>query len=246
MNIPHAKYAADATMNDIARRLKLATWQNPLDPGEEAICERLRTDPDAARHLLTLQKDYKTWAIRMYLGGFQRTFGFTTDFYQGARFSDMIRVHFAKYKLRDAREPDTLDLNISIDRVRVDMMNEPEVVAIIHALEHHLRSIGAIMDPAEREAKRQEEIKTSRQKPTLRQALSDTGDINRKHFIEIEAKLEAMAKQIERVNSFIESLLVAARNPAPAFSPPPSPSPSPYTGDAPPWTPQITCNGVGV
>src|ERR1035437_9805603 len=144
--------AADPVMNQIAKRLLTVEWQFPLSADEENACLELERSQVAPRRLINLLRDYKTWVIRMYIAGAQRTFGYYSNeksgnLFPAFRYADMIRMHFWPYKRRDAYEPADGDLNISAERAKLDLVHETEVVQIIKDCEAHLQSTGAILSP---------------------------------------------------------------------------------------------------
>lgn len=103
---------------------------------------------------MNLMADYKTWAVRMYLGGGQRLLGYTKEQipYGALRFADMARQYFWKYRVRNATEPNEGDLNLSLDRVQQDMAHETHAVAMLKEIEDHLISVGALLSPEQKQA----------------------------------------------------------------------------------------------
>jgi hypothetical protein len=201
------KYAADPTLNTIARRLLTAKWEHPLDEGELAICEAKAEDSELPRHMVTMLRDYKTWVIRAYLAGTQRTFGFVKNEgpaikgvpWQALRYADMVRMYFWKYKRRDAVEPNQFMLNISVERAKSDLQWEHEVVQIIKDIEQHLKSIGAILPPDQMETALQAKIRQQRARPTAQSVMHDIGGV-------FQMRMDALEKQITGLASTVNGL----------------------------------------
>jgi hypothetical protein len=208
-------------LNIIARRLKTISWQFELGEDEKRVCHELQSNPQAARKLVTLMRDYKTWMVRAYLGGGQRTFGYYSDANLEPlfRYADMVRMYFWKYKRRDAFEPGTADLNISAEQAKFDLEHETEAIQLVKDVEAHLFSIGAIMRPEEREKLLQGEVRNRRARPTLSTTLMDVNSVLQTKLEAVQGVLTAMQGQLKavqdsqaRVNTFMESLLKVAQH----------------------------------
>jgi hypothetical protein len=149
----HTRNAVDPVLNLIARRLLDAKWQTELDEGEKNECHSLNTSPTAPRRLIAPALDYKTWLVRIYLGGAQRIVGMVRgpDLTPAYRYADMLKMFFWKYRQRGAHEPGAVELNLSPERAKQDLEHEPEVGAILRDIEAHLLAIGALPTPADRQ-----------------------------------------------------------------------------------------------
>jgi hypothetical protein len=194
---------ADPVMNQIAKRLKDVQWQFALTTDEENNCLELEKNPNLPKHLITLMRDYKTWVIRMYLAGAQRTFGFYSNaksltLFPAFRYADMIRMYFWSYKHRDAFEPGDSDLNISAERAKLDLVHETEVVQIIKDIEAHLLSIGAIINPTEIEQRLKEKNKGRWARPTLKGTLADYAEAHRLALGRLETEMKAGFARLEQ------------------------------------------------
>src|ERR1035437_9044186 len=92
----HARHAVDPELNLIAKRLGSLTWHTDLDEDEKQGCADTQRNPDAPKRLVSPMPDYQTWAVRMYIGGAQRTLGLlkAIDLSPVFRFADMVKMHF--------------------------------------------------------------------------------------------------------------------------------------------------------
>ena len=93
---------------------------------------------------VTLMRDGKTFAVKLYIGGVQRIIGYTENLTNACRFADMARWHFAYYRTRDRRLPVDSDLNFEVQQVKNDMQAEEAAVALLREIETYLLSIDKI------------------------------------------------------------------------------------------------------
>jgi len=227
------KYVADPILNTIAHRTESALWVHQLDEGELELCAAKAEDRELPRHMVSMLRDYKTWVVRAYLAGTQRTFGFFRTGgpsiqgvpWQALRYADMIRMYFWKYKRRDAVEPNDFMLNISPQRAKSDLMCETNMVQIIKDIEQHLKDTGAILSPEEMERQTQAKIRQQRARPTAQSVIQDLGGVfqmrcdkleemakeHGKDISELKALIKLQSDSLARVSSFVESLLTVAR-----------------------------------
>ena len=245
--------AADPVLNQIAKRTRDLEWIHPLEEGELAICSRLHSDPNANHRLVTILRDYKTWVVRTYLAGAQRTFGFFKADRQGGlssayRYADMVKMYFWPYKLRDAYEPGDHDLNISASRAKSDLIHETNAIQIIKDIEQHFKDIGVILTPQDKETQLQARIRQQRAKATVKSMLGDLTNVFQmrcdkwdEQMAEVTAELKRQGEVIERVNSFLAALYAAAQRPQVVDVGPGDYRPS-YTGDPLPPQPHVTCS----
>lgn len=99
-------------------------------------------------------------AVQFYLGGAQRTIGYTDNANDAARFADMARVRFHQYRSRGSTIPLTdQDMNLDLNQVRVDIEEVPEAVALLDDIEHLLLQAGLIKSNATRMAECQEHFR---------------------------------------------------------------------------------------
>ena len=141
--------AKDPGLNELAASLREVVWINPLTAEELLDCQRLaqfnlnEAPIQLARKLVHPLPGCDNWALRICLGGAQRTLGVMSirgtksnpEPFEGLsvlfRFADMAQQYFWKYKLRGAQPPGDRDLNLGRSRLEADMVNE------IHALALH-------------------------------------------------------------------------------------------------------------
>jgi hypothetical protein len=238
-----SRTVADPVMNQIAKGLMTVQWQFDLPADEENVCLELEGNPELPKRLITLMRDYKTWAIRMYLAGAQRTFGFYSNaksgnLYPAFRFADMIRMYFWSYKHRDAFEPGDSDLNISAERAKLDLVHETEVVKIIKALEAHLISTGAIVTPVEIERNLQERNRGRWSRPTLKGLVASASESQRQALAEVNKTLASVVGQLSRIEQAIKNQSGCLHIPAPTIFLPPATLAPPLP---PPGYTQVTC-----
>lgn len=170
----HGRFAADPELNVLAKRLEDVIWENPLSEDELLMVQRNLTDPEAPRRHVTMLPDFRTWAVRLYLGGAQRTIGYVRkDPATALRFADMAMFYFWKYRIRGAAEPTNMALNFSVERAQRDMDNEPEALYLLQEVEKYLLSIGALKDSVTR----QKEIGEKHEQRRLSRTVSGTLEV---------------------------------------------------------------------
>ncbi len=211
------RHAVDPTLNQIAWRLNTVRWATPLDADEESLAHSVNTDMAAPRRLLAMMPDYKTWAIRMYLGGAQRILGFFKgpDIANGLRFADMVKVYFWKYRHRGPHEPADHELNYSVERAKADLTDELEAIQLIHDIEAHLQEIGALLTPQQAEQLRNEQ-KASR--PLRRTVSNLMVEMNEHWMLRVqgfEQQITKLTAEVARVNTLLEKALTVAQSPLP-------------------------------
>ena len=209
------RHLGDPTINMLARRLGSVVWKTELDEGELEACFSIETDPGTPRRLITLMRDYKTFCVRAYLAGAQRTFGYfkptdKTGLAPAIRYADMVRMYFWKYKTREAFEPDDGQLNISAERAKSDLLFEPEALQLLKDFEAHFIKIGAIVAPEERERMLQQQLARGRAKATITSMVADTGEVLQTAILRMEGNLELQTKEIARLISMVAGLHPAA------------------------------------
>lgn len=235
--------AADPVMNQIAKQLIDVQWQFDLTTDEQNACLELEHNQMAPRRLINLLRDYKTWVIRMYIAGAQRTFGYysqeeTGNLYPAFRYADMIKMYFWHYKRRDAYEPADGDLNISAERAKNDLIHEIEVVQIIKACEAHLQSTGAILSPKALEQQLQEKVARQRVGPTLKGSLTDMAEVHRLALAKVNTALAGITERFDRLERLIQKPNGCLNTPAPTTFLPPATLAPPLP---PPGYTQVTC-----
>lgn len=130
-----------------------------------------------------LMKDGKTFAVKLWIAGAARIIGYTFNLADAARFADLARWHFAKYRVRDAREPVDSDLNFPVAQVKNDLEHEPSAMALIREVEHYLKEVNAISEGAQ-------PVTAQREK---RQTVRD--DLNYR-FAAVEDQFDALAEMV--------------------------------------------------
>jgi hypothetical protein len=94
--------------------------------------------------LVYTMPNFKTWAVRIYIGSETRLIGYTDDLTTACRFADMAQMRFWKYRIRGACEPVEADLNFSVEQARNDCANEEKAAALLDNIEQYLKDINAI------------------------------------------------------------------------------------------------------
>lgn len=181
----------DPDQNLLARKLKAISWIDPLTPEEIA-----RVKPLASLRRVSLLPDIKTWGVRFYLGGAQRSFGYTDDRLAAARFADMVRGFFWRYRTRGVGDPVAGELNLSPARLESDLKNERHAVGLLKEMEAHLLKLGVIITAAEREA----QIKDRK----------EGGRLNRTMAGAFEIMGHQWTQQLEGITSRLDNLAIKA------------------------------------
>jgi hypothetical protein len=135
------RQAKDSTLHALACKLKT--------PGIFTQYSALNDEANDIWHAgdlrnLQLMKDGKTFAVKLFIGDAQRIIGYSIILADACRFADLARWHFAKYRMRDRREPTESDLNFPIQQVKNDLEHEPKAMALILEIEKYLISIDVL------------------------------------------------------------------------------------------------------
>lgn len=250
-----AIYAKDPELNLLANRLKDLEWVNPLSEGEQDQAREVVTTPGAKRHLVVPLPNLTSWAVRMYLGGEQRTLGLVNskNIEAGLRFADMAREYFWKYRVRAAAPPEELDLNFSKARLNQDMTEELPALALLEQIEQYLLRIGAIKSA---QARREERTKRKMGRISmlnmlklveggLLERLDGMYDRTEARFDAAEFENKTLRQEVQKLGDIVRAqteLLQALGSRMLSASPPPVFVPMPWTGDPVPTAPIITCN----
>jgi hypothetical protein len=167
-------HATDPDLNILARKLKTLEWIHPLDADEiEACVDMTLYQPGLnpgdgpvlpKRKFVHPMAGATNWAVRLCLGGAQRTLGIVDQRHveDAFRFADMAQQYFWKYKLRGAAPPTEADFNISKERVDGDMVAEENALALLKAEEEYMLSMGIIKTAADRHAEYRQRKEESR------------------------------------------------------------------------------------
>jgi hypothetical protein len=146
--------------------------------------------------------DYRTWAVRLYLGGAQRTLGLMAGTGDGfsrlLRFADMAKMHFWKYGVRTAHVPGDMELNFSAERANEDLKCEVHALGLLHDIENHLIDTKALLPPTERELARKMARLT---KPTITRAMTELNHSLQARLQEVIEKLTAIQAELAELKS---------------------------------------------
>lgn len=134
-----------------------------------------------------LMKDAKTFAIKLWLGNACRIIGYSLKLVDACRFADMARWHFAKYRVRDRREPTDSDLNFPVAQVKNDLENEPKAIALLQEITSYLIGIDAL-----NAATPSLPISRRERRHTVRDEFNT-------RFVEVESQFDALAQMIQTV-----------------------------------------------
>ena len=266
------RYAKDPDLNLIAHRLTNATWHTELDEGEKQAAHALQMDPNTSHHLVSPMPDMKTWAVRIYLGGAQRTVGLlkggpADDNSSAYRYADMVKMYFWKYRIRGACKPGDNQLNFSVERAEHDLANEPEVVAILQDIEKYLLDLGAIFSSEELEKRRRQLGELKSRQRTVSGAVLDSTHVLQTQMQElgelVSGAVNKQAGEVARLHTLIAELMALLKKPVavavadpqrvPAYigNPPASAPETPplyhpaHTGDPLPQQPGTVCQQPG-
>jgi hypothetical protein len=245
------RHAADPTLNLLARELRDLVWLFPLDADELLEAKEMGSDANARRRWVSPLPDYKSWAVRMYVGGAQRTVGIykppsqdITDISPALRFADMVAMYFWHHKVRGAHEPDDRELNFSVERVKADLVAEENAIDLIKRIEEHLISVDAIVSSADMQVRRSARRDQWRRQRTVSGTVLEVSEVLSTAMQRVESNLgglmkaleEKMAEQVKeiaRLNSMIELLLTRV----PRQSDVPNTIPTPWRAYVPPYPP---------
>jgi len=208
--------ASDPTLSVIAKRLSTLAWASPLTEEEKLTAVHCQKDFAAKRHLVVMMPDFKTWAVRMYLAGAQRTLGHCQgDIEPALRFADMARMFFWPYRVRGCAEPTDVFLNFSVARAQNDLQYETEARAMLEDTKNHLLKIGALSSSEDREQLRREAREKRAKLRTLRGEILGMHDVwlNRLGAIEskLEKKLDALERKQGEMLELFNRILAAAK-----------------------------------
>jgi len=194
------KYAKDPGLNELAAKLKTLTWIHPIPADEADTLYRDATAPTSSegayRSHVSPMPNYVDWAVRMYLGGEQRTLGLakTKELPYALRFADMAQMYFWKYRVRGAAPPTEQQLNRSLADVESDMVNEPHALALLGEIEGYLLRRGVLKTADQRDAD-----KKKRKSRSIRSMVAIQHAATADWFDGLRGKLDELAKQLEAV-----------------------------------------------
>jgi hypothetical protein len=208
----------DPELNKMANELRTLQWVGSLLPDELAACqsaEETVIDPQAKnglhipkRRLVHPLPGWSSWAVRIYLGGGQRTIGIVghKDLAAGLRYADMAMMHFWKYKVRGACPPGKMELNLTTDRLEADMANETFALDLLRRQEEYLLSVG-ILKSSEQRATEEKSRRQSMRKGFLRTTVSVQHLETLEKFEAVQNQIaEAQATLLARIDRLDDSL----------------------------------------
>lgn len=135
----------------LAKRLELLEFQTPLTEEEQAKCSMMWANGGRVKGAAMIPKN-GTWYIQFGFNGAVRTLGRAAKRFQlglptAARFSDMARQYFSKYRYPGSG----FELNFSRARVTDDLKRELVFVHLLQDMEQYLLNTGAIHVPTDEE-----------------------------------------------------------------------------------------------
>lgn len=147
-----SRYVADPTLAGLAICLKGVNFDTTLEDHREFVQAIIQ---DRARNV-SCCPDGKTYRVRMYIGGKQRTIGLTEVPANAARFADMARIFFWPYRLRDCREPSLADMNFSVEQANEDLATNERAVELLTSIRDHFINHGmlTLREPSKKEGRR--------------------------------------------------------------------------------------------
>jgi len=192
-------YVADPQMNQIAKRLGTLKWQEPLSADEQAQ----EHEPASTFRRVALLPDLKTWVVRIYLGGAQRTLGYTREAspLSAMRFADMAMMYLWIYRVRGAHEPSDHELNFSTDRAKSDLLGEPEALQIIKDIEHYLLGTGAIATGEDRQRHIQNQRDEKSRRRTVSGTILDMQAVWDHRLNEVRSEIDKLAGVLARIEA---------------------------------------------
>lgn len=151
-----SRYAKDPELNTLANELKSVpfTAAPDLDSDVQERFEILaRGQGEYPFRLVYQMPNFRTWAVRLYLGGAIRTIGYTENPTHACRFADMAALRFWKYRIRGACEPLDAHLNFGIAQAKHDATHETCAILLLSRIEDYLQG-HCLGDPKLLEAER--------------------------------------------------------------------------------------------
>lgn len=183
-----ARHPSDPVLNQIAA--DAGAFRFDGDPTIHGLTTSLWSgEPKPQR--ITLLQDMRTFAVRLYLGGKNRTLVLTKDPETAYRWADVIAMHFWPYRIRAAYEPNHADLNYSPERAKADLGN-PGAQALLKLMHERLVFMCVLLAPEKLEAARQEDRKSRDQKRTRGYERYQMHEQLRESIAALDHKLDAI------------------------------------------------------
>jgi len=190
------RQAKDPALSALAVELKTLRFSD--DPAlEEVIHERFvelaRSRGEYPFRLVYQMPDFKTWVVRLYLGGSVRTIGFSARLTDACRYADMAALRFWKYRVRGASEPVDANLNFDVAQAKHDSEHETDAVWLLDRIENYLQSSGILGDPKLAEIDRQKNRKARDARRTVR---SDFHAL----IGQLSDKIDALSRKVDQLS----------------------------------------------
>lgn len=226
-----SRYAKDPELNTLANELKIINFSAApdLDSDVSERCEILaRGQGDYPFRLVYQMPNFRTWAVRMFLGGAIRTIGYTDNLTHACRFSDMAAFRFWKYRIRGACEPVDASLNFGVDQAKHDALHETDAARLLDKIETYLQT-NYLGDPKQIEVERTKRKYARDMRRTVR---SDFHEL----IGQLSDKIDRLENKIDRLNgcdspksnpNWVDAPhKVIVASPIQLFSPPPIDKPT--------------------
>lgn len=138
--IDMGRKAKDTALQRLANDLRDVDWsdhEHRFDEANELLAvDELRN--------VSLMKDGKTFAVRLYCCGGKHVIGRSQDLVAACRFADMARMRFWVFRTRDCREPVRSDLNFEVESAKADLKNELQALQLLDEIQKHFIDTGAL------------------------------------------------------------------------------------------------------
>lgn len=177
-------------LTELANRLRDIYFPDEDNVLDREIIRRMEAHETHACYLVGRGPSF---VAKFSLGGEVRCLGFSHSGADAARFADMCRVHFHKYKLHGGWKPlEDRDLNFDMEQVNEDFANVEKAVALISDIEHLLLDQGVIKHPKAVEADREALVTARRTRRTVGQEILDRVKLIESRLTTLEVGVEAL------------------------------------------------------
>lgn len=188
-----SRYAKDPGLTQLANQLKELTFTAAPDL-ESDTSEKLehlaRGQGEYPFRLVYSMPNFRTWAVRLFLGGSVRTIGYTDNLCAACRFADMAALRFWKYKIRGACEPLDANLNFGVAQAKHDSLHEAPAFLLLDKIENYLQP--QLGDPKQVESERKEAKRARDSRRTVR---SDFHEL----IGQLSDKIDRLEKKIDQL-----------------------------------------------
>jgi hypothetical protein len=150
------RYPKDPILNTLAHELadiKMEQADDLTSISQERFRDLAKGGEYPFRLVYTMP-NFKTWAVRIYIGSETRLIGYTEDLTTACRFADMAQMRFWKYRIRGACEPVQANLNFTVEQAKSDCQREEGAIWLLDKIEKHFKDKRVIADPVAVEAER--------------------------------------------------------------------------------------------